>query len=123
MISNLYSFHVANSEGMPKSDSDSSDTEERMGDTDLISLLQKQIQLQQQQFQSQQEAQAAQMQQILQLVTAKTSTDPPTPVADITTTAAAVPPFNPFDPSAELRPDYLSRFQKFLAANAVPESR
>lgn len=108
---------------MPTSDSDSSDTEERMGDTDLISLLQKQIQLQQQQFQSQQEAQAAQMQQILQLVTAKTSTDPATPVADITTTAAAVPPFNPFDPSAELWPDYLSRFQTFLAANAVPESR
>ena len=95
-----------------------------MGDTnELIKMLQKQIDIQQKQFKSQQEAQAAQMKQILQIV--NRTADPATsaPAAETTSTSGAVPPFTSFDPSSELWPDYLSRFNTFLAANAVPESR
>jgi hypothetical protein len=37
--------------------------------------------------------------------------------------SAAIPPFVNFDPSTELWTNYLSRFNMFVEANAVPEKR
>ena len=44
------------------------------------------------------------------------------PVATSTLTSA-IPPFAAFDSTSELWPDYWSRFQTFLVANAVPDQR
>ena len=66
---------------------------------ELISMLQKQIELQQKQFKSQQEAQAAQMKQILQLVNKMADPTTPAPATDTTT---AVPPFQELAPRIRL---------------------
>ena len=53
-------------------------------DNELITMLQKQIELQQKQFKSLQDAQAAQMEQFLQLVNKTVDPATPAPVADTT---------------------------------------
>jgi len=71
----------------------------------------------QQQMSAQQEQHRQQMETMMALLANKSATSVAEPVN------TNIPSFSAFDPMAELWTDYWSRFQTFLEAHAVPESR
>ena len=101
-----------------------------MGDTadtaELLKLLTKQMEMQTQQMQLQAHQHTEQMAALMQMIKAPPTADSASadtrPVAASTVTSA-IPPFAAFDSTSELWPDYWSRFQTFLVANAVPDQR
>ena len=103
---------------------------------ELVKLLKGQMELQQQQLQQQMEFQQRQsdlrdkqhqeqMQLMMEMLKSPSRNEAfgdSHHVAPSTFTSA-IPPFAAFDSTSELWPDYWSRFQTFLVANAVPEHR
>ncbi len=75
---------------------------------ELISLLREQI-----------EQQRKENQEMMKLLLGKSGGKETTIMA----TAAAIPSFPAFDPSTELWSDYWSRFQTFIGANSIPDSK
>lgn len=91
-----------------------------MADGDSVSTISELVSMFQQQMKDQQEQHLKQMDAMMALVT-KT---PPEPASGIPATVNTnIPSFSAFDPISELWTDYWSRFQTFLEAHAVPESR
>ena len=80
-----------------------------MAFNELVAVFQQQMKDQQEQHQKQMEAMMAMM---------TTKIQPETTLSN-----SNIPSFSSFDPSKELWTDYWSRFQTFLEAHAVPESR
>ena len=101
-------------------------------DSGLISLLQEQLNLQREQMQ-QQQAQALQaqeqMQQQMQQQQAQAQQQMEVLVnalkvkEEATQRSVSIPTFDAFDSTAELWCDYLSRFETFVRAHSIPESR
>jgi hypothetical protein len=124
-------------------------SQEKSETAQLIALLQKQIELQQAQMakmeEKQQEQQrqhdeqkehlkeqiTTQQEQMQKMFDMLADRKPDVQVIKqeggqesiIMPSSAAIPPFVTFDPSTELWTDYLSRFNTFVEANAVPEKR
>ena len=112
-----------------------------MSEDTLVKLLQQQLEQQRQQHEFQQfqlkqaairdqqhQEQMQQHQEQMKLMmemfkTSQSKTDSASEVPSGSTFTSAIPSFTAFDATTELWPDYWSRFQTFLVANAVPEHR
>jgi len=82
----------------------------------------KLMDLQTKQYQADKEQQSLHHQQQLDVMM-EVIRDPAGAGVATTTVSSAIPPFEAFDASSELWPDYWSRFQTFVSANAVPDQR
>ena len=97
----------------------------------LVKLLQQQmeqqrLQMEQQRLQMEQrdKQHQDQMQLLMQMFQSKSKPDGSEIQHMVPSTfTTAIPPFAAFDSTTELWPDYWSRFQTFLVANAVPDQR
>ena len=83
--------------------------------TQLIQMLQEQLEAQKKQTEALAEAQQKQTEALIAVLTRETKV-PSVPVATI-------PSFVPFDPTVELWTDYWARFLTFLGANSVPNEK
>ena len=102
-------------------------------ESQLVQLLQQQLEQQRQQLEFQQKQSEQrdrehqeQMQLLVQMFksSSKDASGEGQSMAPSTSTfTPSIPPFEAFDSTSELWPDYWSRFQTFLVANAVPEHR
>lgn len=102
---------------------------------ELIKLLSQQLELQKQQMERQEEKHMQEMDILLRMCGAQAASSDNVAEDEensgtarlrpsiASTVTAAIPPFAAFDSSAELWPDYWSRFCTFVAANAVPKVR
>ena len=96
-----------------------------MGDTaELLKLMAQQMELQKQQLEVQKQQHDEQMAALMRMFKAPTAdSSAETHPVTASTITSAIPPFAAFDSTSELWPDYWSRFQTFLVANAVPDQR
>merc|ERR1712213_85432 len=108
-----------------------------MGDTaELLKLMKQQMEMQakqhkeekqqqQQQMEMQKQQHDEQMAALMQMFKAPPTADSSAETRPVTasTVTSAIPPFAAFDSTSELWPDYWTRFQTFLVANAVPDQR
>ena len=83
--------------------------------TQLVDLMQKQIEMQRQQIEKQEERHRRQMEALIKCL----EIGSPAPVAP----AASVPSFAPFDPTSELWKDYWAWFHTSVGANSIPEEK
>ena len=88
-----------------------------MPDSGSTSALSELIIMFQQQMSAQQEQHRQQMEAMMALLADKST------ASVIGNVSTNIPSFSAFDPMSELWTDYWSRFQTFLEAHAVPESR
>ena len=90
----------------------------------LVKLLQQQMEQQRLQMEQRDKQHQDQMQLLMQMFQSKPRTDGSEIQHMVPSTfTTAIPPFAAFDSTTELWPDYWSRFQTFLVANAVPDQR
>ena len=87
--------------------------------------MEMQVQQQQRQMEMQKQQHDEQMAALMQMFKAPPTADSSAETRPVTasTVTSAIPPFAAFDSTSELWPDYWSRFQTFLVANAVPDQR
>ena len=86
---------------------------------------QQQMEMQKQQMEMQKHQHDEQMAALMRMFKAPPTADSSAETRPVTasTVTSAIPPFAAFDSTSELWPDYWSRFQTFLVANAVPDQR
>ena len=90
----------------------------------LVKLLQQQMEQQRLQMEQRDKQHQDQMELLMQMFHSKPRTDGSEIQNMVPSTfTTAIPPFAAFDSTTELWPDYWSRFQTFLVANAVPDQR
>ncbi len=99
--------------------------EQRQQHKEDLKLQQIQLQEQHEQLVMQQDQHKAEMNALRQLLSGTTSQEEGVSISrfPVTPSSAAIPSFAAFDSTSELWPDYWSKFCTFVAAHAVPDQR